>query len=64
MYRKTYDPRATLMSPRMHKTPRESRPDDALAQRIGERIIYWTWITGLTAITTALIIAAIRKIIR
>lgn len=64
LYRKTYDARATLVSPGMHPSHGQTRHDDPLAHRVGERIIYWTWIAGLTIITASLIAATVRRIMR
>lgn len=58
-----YDPRTTLGTTHMRSTYWEDRRRDAgLAQAIGERIIYGTWIIGLTSITLSAIYKITRKI--
>jgi hypothetical protein len=65
MRNNNYDPRTTLGSARMRETYWEDRRRDAgLAQAIGERIIYGTWIVGLTSLTLATVYKLARKIIK
>ena len=60
-----YDPRTTLGATRMRETYWEDRRRDAgLAQAVGERIIYGTWIIGLTSLTLATVYKLARKIIK
>jgi hypothetical protein len=60
-----YDPRTTLGPTRMRETYWEDRRRDAgIAQAVGERIIYSTWIVGLTSLTLATVYKLARKIIK
>lgn len=60
-----YDPRTTLGATYMRSTYWEDRRRDAgIAQAVGERLIYSTWIVGLTSLTLATVYKLARKIIK
>lgn len=62
MYQSNYDPRSALWPADLRKTFEEAgRNDPGIAQRIGEQVIYYTWLAGLTTMTITLVYAIVRK---
>lgn len=64
MRQPNFDPRAPLLSPGVREALQKSDTNDSLAERIGTRLIYGTWLAGLTAITCSIVVKTVRKVIR
>ena len=63
MSQKYYDPRAALNGTRVYPTHRQTSRDEALAAEIGQQIIFYTWLAGLTAIMVSVSYIVVKKIV-
>ena len=64
MQQHAHHPHQTVGAARMRPTLWEGSDDVGIAERIGQRIIYGSWITVITAATLALTYAIIKRIMK
>lgn len=64
MQQHAHHPRQTVGATRMRPTLWEGSDDVGIAERIGQRIIYGSWITVITAATLATAYNLLRRLVK